>query len=141
MPSSSCFYLYTENLSLPVFLLIFAYKKDTCQNMPVSLLHFFKISYPYSIKVIEISSVFTFFHIWYGNSGTRLTWSNLLTLAPSGFATLPFNRFAFKIISFFKRTYHAVFRTSIIFLKIYIYFTSVFELLFIKDLNRWILKT
>jgi len=61
MPSSSCFYLYTENLSLPVFLLILAYKKDTCQNMPVSLLHFFKISYPYSIKVIEISSVFTSF--------------------------------------------------------------------------------
>mgnify|MGYP006909971915 CR=1 FL=1 len=61
MPSSSCFYLYTENLSLLVLLPIFAYKKDTCQNLPVSLLHFFKISYPYSIKVIAISSVFTSF--------------------------------------------------------------------------------
>ena len=30
--------LYTENLSLPVFVLIFAYKKDTCQNMSVPLL-------------------------------------------------------------------------------------------------------
>lgn len=38
MPSSSYFYLYTENLSLPVFVLIFAYKKDTCQNMSVPLL-------------------------------------------------------------------------------------------------------
>ena len=27
MPSSSCFYLYTENLSLPVFLLIFCIQK------------------------------------------------------------------------------------------------------------------
>ena len=36
-------------------------KKNTCQNMPVSLLHFFKITHPYSIKVIEISSVFTSF--------------------------------------------------------------------------------
>ena len=35
MPSSSCFYLYTENLSLPVFSPILAYKKDTCQNLPV----------------------------------------------------------------------------------------------------------
>ena len=33
MPSSSCFYLYTENLSLLVLLPIFAYKKDTCQNL------------------------------------------------------------------------------------------------------------
>ena len=94
MPALFCFYLYTENLSLPVFVLILAYKKDTCQNMPVSLLHFFKITHLYSIKVIEISSVFTFFHIWYGNSGNRLTWSNFLTLAPSGFASLPFSRFA-----------------------------------------------
>ena len=61
MPALSCFYLYTENLSLPVFVLILAYKKDTCQNMPVSLLYFFKITHLYSIKVIEISSVFTFF--------------------------------------------------------------------------------
>ena len=37
-PSSSCFYLYTENLSLPVFSPILAYKKDTCQNLPVPLL-------------------------------------------------------------------------------------------------------
>ena len=105
MPSSSCFYLYTENLSLPVLLPIFAYKKDTCQNLPVSLLYFSKIKH--------------LFHIlcWYGNSGNRLTWSSFLTLVPSGFAPLPFNRFAFKIISFFKRPYHTVFRTSIIFLR------------------------
>ena len=61
MPSSFCFYLYTENLSLPVFVPILAYKKDTCQNMPVSLLHFFRITHPYNITVIEISSVFTSF--------------------------------------------------------------------------------
>ena len=61
MPSSFCFYLYTENLSLPVFVPILAYKKDTCQNMPVSLLHFFRITHPYSITVIDISSVFTSF--------------------------------------------------------------------------------
>ena len=57
MPSSSCFYLYTKNLSLPVFLLIFAYKKDTCQNLPVPLLYLFITTYPYHIKVIGISSV------------------------------------------------------------------------------------
>ena len=61
MPSSFCFYLYTENLSLPVFVPILTYKKDTCQNMPVSLLHFFRITHPYNITVIEISSVFTSF--------------------------------------------------------------------------------
>ena len=61
MPSSSCFYLYTENLSLPVLLPIFAYKKDTCQNLPVSLLYFFKITHLYSIKGIGISSVQTSF--------------------------------------------------------------------------------
>ena len=58
MPSSSCFYLYAENLSLPVFVPILAYKKNTCPNMPVSLLHFFRITHRYSIKVIEISSGF-----------------------------------------------------------------------------------
>ena len=52
MPSSSCFYLYTENLSSPVhrfvnndilvFLPIFTYKKGTCQNIPVPILHFVK---------------------------------------------------------------------------------------------------
>ena len=61
MPSSSCFYLYTENLSLLVLLPIFAYKKDTCQNLPVSLLYFSKITHLYSIKGIEISSVQTSF--------------------------------------------------------------------------------
>ena len=61
MPSSSCFYLYTENLSLLVLLPIFAYKKDTCQNLPVSLLYFFKITHLYSIKGIGISSVQTSF--------------------------------------------------------------------------------
>ena len=76
MSSSSCFYLYTENLSLPVLSPIFAYKKDTCQNLPVSLLYFYqadirnplrylldsvKIIHLYSIKVIEISSVLTSF--------------------------------------------------------------------------------
>ena len=57
MSSSSSFSLYTENLSLPVFLSIWAYKKDTCQNLPVPLLYFYKITHPYSIKAIEISSV------------------------------------------------------------------------------------
>ena len=61
MPSSSCFYLYTENLSLLVLLPIFAYKKDTCQNLPVSLLYFSKITHLYSIKGIGISSVQTSF--------------------------------------------------------------------------------
>ena len=61
MPSSSCFYLYTENLSLLVLLPIFACKKDTCQNLPVSLLYFFKITHLYSIKGIGISSVQTSF--------------------------------------------------------------------------------
>ena len=61
MPSSSYFYLYTENLSLLVLLPIFACKKDTCQNLPVSLLYFFKITHLYSIKGIGISSVQTSF--------------------------------------------------------------------------------
>ena len=61
MPSSSCFYLYTENLSLPVLLPIFACKKDTCQNLSVSLLYFSKITHLYSIKGIGISSVQTSF--------------------------------------------------------------------------------
>ena len=61
MPSSSCFYLYTENLSLLVLLPIFAYKKDTCQNLLVSLLYFFKITHLYNIKGIGISSVQTSF--------------------------------------------------------------------------------
>ena len=104
MPSSSCFYLYTENLSLLVLLPIFACKKDTWQNLPVSLLYFSKMTHLYSIKGIGISSVQTSFPYiwWYGNGGNRLTWSSFLTLVPSGFAPLPFNRFAFKIISFFK---------------------------------------
>ena len=104
MPSSSCFYLYTENLSLLVLLPIFACKKDTWQNLPVSLLYFSKMTHLYSIKGIGISSVQTSFPYiwWYGNGGNRLTWSSFLTLVPSGFALLPFNRFAFKIISFFR---------------------------------------
>lgn len=61
MPSSSCFYLYTENLSLLVLLPIFACKKDTCQNLPVSLLYFSKITHLYSIKGIGIPSVQTSF--------------------------------------------------------------------------------
>ena len=61
MPSLSCFSLNTENLYLSVFVPFWAYKKDTCPNMPVSLLYFFKITHLYSIKVIEISSVFTSF--------------------------------------------------------------------------------
>ena len=61
MPSSSCFYLYTENLSLLVLLPIFTCKKDTCQNLPVSLLYFSKITHLYSIKGIGISSVQTSF--------------------------------------------------------------------------------
>ena len=61
MPSSSCFYLYTENLSLLVLLPILAYKKDTFQNLPVSLLYLFKITHLYSIKGIGISSVQTSF--------------------------------------------------------------------------------
>ena len=117
MPSSSCFYLYTENLSLLVLLPIFAYKKDTCQNLPVSLLHFFKITHPYSNRSYRNFFRSHIFSIYDRNNGNRLTWSNFLTLVPSGFATLPFNRFAFKIISFFKRPYHTVFRTSIIFLR------------------------
>ena len=52
MSSPSCFYLYTENLSslvhrfvnndILVFLPIFTYKKGTCQNIPVPILHFVK---------------------------------------------------------------------------------------------------
>ena len=61
MPSSSCFYLYTKNLSLLVWFPIFAYKKDTSQNLPVSLLYFFKITHLYSIKGIGISFVHTSF--------------------------------------------------------------------------------
>ena len=61
MPSSSCFYLYTENLSLLVLLPIFACKKDTCQNLPVSLLYFSKITHLYNIKGIGIPSVQTSF--------------------------------------------------------------------------------
>ena len=64
MHSSSCF---------PAFICIqrtcpcqFSYpfwhtKKDTCPNMPVSLLHISNITHPYSVEVIEISSVFTSF--------------------------------------------------------------------------------
>ena len=52
---------YDQNLSLLVLLPIFAYKKDTCQNLPVSLLYFSKITHLYSIKGIEISSVQTSF--------------------------------------------------------------------------------
>ena len=52
--SSSCFYLYTENLSLPVFVPILAYKKDTCPNMPVSLLHFFRITHRYNM-ILKLS--------------------------------------------------------------------------------------
>ena len=61
MPFSSCFYLYTKNLSLLVLLPIFTYKKDTCQNLPVSLLYFSKITHLYSIKGIGIPSVQTSF--------------------------------------------------------------------------------
>ena len=43
------------------FVTHFAYKKDTFQNLPVSLLYFFKITHLYSIKDIGISSVQTSF--------------------------------------------------------------------------------
>ena len=128
MPSSSCFYLYTENLSLLVLLPIFAYKKDTCQNLPVSLLYFFKITHLYSIKGIGISSVQTSFPyimmIWKQWQPADMV--KLSDFSPFRLCDLPFNRFAFKIISFFKKTYHVVFLTSIILLKIYTYFTSIF---------------
>ena len=119
MPSSSYFYLYTENLSLLVLLPIFAYKKDTCQNLPVSLLYFVKITHLYSIKGIGISSVQTSFPyimmIWKQWQPADMV--KLSDFSPFRLCDLPFNRFAFKIISFFKKTYHAVFRTSIFFLK------------------------
>ena len=43
------------------FVTHFAYKKDTFQNLPVSLLYFFKITHLYSIKGIGISFVHTSF--------------------------------------------------------------------------------
>ena len=73
MPSSSCFYLYTENLSLPVLLPIFAYKKDTCQNLPVSLLYFFKITHLYSIKGIGDLFCSNIFSIYYDDMETVAT--------------------------------------------------------------------
>ena len=100
MPSSSCFYLYTENLSLPVLLPIFACKKDTCQNLPVSLLYFSKMTHLYSIKGIGISSVQTSFPyimmIW-------KQWQPADMVKLSDFALLPFNRFAFKIMFIFSK--------------------------------------
>ena len=111
MPSSSCFYLYTENLSLLVLLPIFAYKKDTCPNsasvLTVSLYNHISISYK-NYRNLFRSHTFSI----YGNGSNRLTWSNFLTLAPSGFASLLFSKFAFKYF-FAKIKYHEVFYTSI----------------------------
>ena len=103
MPSSSCFYLYTENLSLPVFLLILAYKKDTCQNMPVSLLHFFKISYPYSIKVIEISSVFTSFPYMTWKQWQPADLVKLSDFSPFWLCVPAFQQVCLEIISIFSK--------------------------------------
>ena len=44
-------------------------------------------------------------------NGNRLTWSNILTLVPSGFASLLFSKFAF---NFSKIKYHEVIYMSIL---------------------------
>lgn len=114
MPSSSYFYLYTENLSLLVLLPIFACKKDTCQNLPVSLLYFFKIIHLYSIKGIGISSVQTSFPYimmiwkqWQPADMVKLSDFSPFWLCDPAFQQVCLKKFFTKI------KYHVVFFTSI----------------------------
>jgi hypothetical protein len=78
------------------FSYIFLHTKRTpAKILPVSLLHFFKITHPYSNRSYRNFFRSHIFSIHYRNNGNRLTWSNFLTLVPSGFASLLFSRFAF----------------------------------------------
>ena len=128
MPSSSCFYLYTENLSLLVLLPIFAYKKDTCQNLPVSLLYFFKITHLYSIKGIGISSVQTSFPyimmIWKQWQPADMV--KLSDFSPFWLCVPAFQQVCLEIF-FSKIKYHVVFHTSIIFWWKSVYTYSLFR--------------
>ena len=111
MPSPSCFYLYTENLSSPVhrfvnnnvlvFAPVFAYKKDTCQNLPVSILHFFKIIYTYRIKVMEISSVFTSFPYMIWKQWQPADLVKISDFSPFWLCVPAFQQVCLQILSFF----------------------------------------
>ena len=106
MHSSSCF---------PAFICIqrtcpcqFSYpfwhtKKDTCQNMPVSLLHISNITHPYSVEVIEISSVFTSFPyiIWKQWQPADLV--KLSDFSPFWLCVPAFQQVCLEIISIFSK--------------------------------------
>ena len=111
MPSSSCFYTCIQRTCSRKFSYLFLHIKRTPAKNPASVPTvslYNHISYKSYRNLFRSRALFI-----YGNGSNRLTWSNFLTLVPSGFASLLFSRFAFK--KFFpKIKYHVVFFTSII---------------------------
>ena len=132
MHSSSCFFICIQRTYPCHFSYIFGHTKRTpAKILPVSLLHFFKIIHPYSNRSYRNFFRSHIFSIHDRNNGNRLTWSNFLTLVPSGFASLLFSRFAF---IFSKIKYHEVVYMSILlnkksvcFYRIELYSVSTFS--------------
>ena len=96
MRSSSCFYTCIQRTCSRKFSYLLLHIKRTPAKNPasvptVSLYNHISISYK-SYRNLFHSHIFSI----YENDSNRLTWSNILTLVPSGFASLLFSRFAFK---------------------------------------------
>ena len=104
MHSSSCFFICIQRTCPCKFSYPFWHtKKDTCPNMPVSLLHISNITHPYSVEVIEISSVFTSFPyiIWKQWQPADLV--KLSDFSPFWLCVPAFQQVCLEIISIFSK--------------------------------------
>ena len=127
MHSSSCVFICIQNIySIQFFYIFWHIKRTLAKISPVSLLHLFKITYPYSIKVIGISSVLISFLYMLWKQWQPADMVKLSDFSPFWLCVPAFQQVCLEIF-FSKIKYHVVFHTSIIFWWKSVYTYSLFR--------------